>query len=80
MIDFKKIISDEMAHQNLSCTTLSKKCGLTSRIIAYYVNGERAQTLETAIKVLAALGLSLQVVKKGTRGEAGGKGGEVKPL
>ena len=64
MIDFKQIITAEIKQHNLTYAKLARKCGLTETAIAYHCSGKRSPTLESAEKVLAALGLELVLVKK----------------
>ena len=62
--NFKEILKKEIKEKKLSCLEIGKMCGLSGRVIAYYVEGSRIPTIDNADKVLKSLGLTMIIGKK----------------
>lgn len=59
VINFQKILIDELARQNLTHSQLGAMSGLTGRAISYYVKGERTPNIYDAEAVITALGIKI---------------------
>lgn len=54
-----QIVKDERIKKGISQQALATKAEVTKRAIAYWESGQRQMTVESADKVLKALGLSV---------------------
>lgn len=59
MINFQKILTDELKRQNLTHSQLGAMSGLTGRAISYYAKGERTPNIYDAEAVITALGIKI---------------------
>lgn len=59
MINFQKILKDELKRQNLTFSQLGEMSGLTGRAISYYAKGERTPNIYDAEAVITALGIKI---------------------
>lgn len=58
-MNFQAIMQDLVQNCNISKRELAQEAGITARLLNYYLRGERKPTLETADKLLRALGETL---------------------
>lgn len=64
MIDFGEIIRNSRKEQGFSAYRLGKMTGFSTRAITYWEEGKRTPTIESADKVLKALGIMLTIGKQ----------------
>lgn len=60
-MNLEKIMKKERIKQGMSQYDLAAKAGVTPRAIAYWENGEKKMTVESADKVFKALHMSVQI-------------------
>lgn len=70
--NFSGILIKGLKMNGWSCSQLAQKTDLTERAVQYYAKGERVPSVYNADKILAALGISLTIGKRG--GELNGTG------
>ena len=63
MSDFAKLIKEERIKQKISCTELGRKAGCTGNAIKYWENQHRTPSIDSADKVLKALGVTYTLGK-----------------
>ncbi len=61
---FTKIVQNERIKKGLSANALGKKAGISGRAITYWESGQREPSLESAHKVLKALGVTMVIGKE----------------
>lgn len=65
-MELRKILQEERTRQGLSQQKLANMAGVTKRAIAYWENGERHMSVESADKVFKALNVTIKIGKNST--------------
>lgn len=58
-MNFQAIMQNLVQNCNISKRELAEKSGITTRLLNYYLRGERKPTLDTADRLLKAMGETL---------------------
>lgn len=65
-MELREILQEERTKQGLSQQKLANMAGVTKRAIAYWENGERHMSVESADKVFKALNVTVRIGKNST--------------
>lgn len=64
MVNFANLIKKERERQGLTCQQLAEAADCTARAIQYLENGQRIPSIETADRILNALGIEMVLGKE----------------
>lgn len=65
-MELSEFLREKRTKQGLSQQELADKAGVTKRAIAYWENGERHMSVESADKVFKALNVTIKIGKNST--------------
>ena len=60
-MNFEAILKDLMDKQERTKQSIAQEAGITTRLLNYYLRGERKPTLATADRLLRAMGKTLTI-------------------